>query len=205
MLIERPPKVYRRCFPGVTFRMPPSTDGKPKVYITFDDGPIPEATPMVLDILDRYDVKATFFMVGQNVERYPWLLEEVIKRGHQVANHTHRHIRGRGISPADYLKDVDECRKLTHSDLFRPPHGWMTSDQLREVKKHYRVVMFDLVTRDYSKLIDTDRIVRNVKKYARDGAIIVFHDSLKSCEKLERALPASLRWLKDNGYQFELL
>lgn len=177
-----------------------------KVYVTFDDGPIPQATPAVLDILDDFDVKATFFMVGQNVERYPELLQEVKKRGHRAANHSLHHIRGMGISAEEYLDDIEGCERLTGTRIFRPSHGWLTPAQLRAVKNAgYKVVMYDLVTRDYSRRLDAEDIVRNVKKYARNGSIIVFHDSLKSIDKLLTALPESLAWLKDEGYEFGLI
>lgn len=206
MIIERPPSWFRHLFPGVVFRMP-ATERKPgKVFLTFDDGPIPEVTPWVLDILDDFDVKATFFMVGQNVERHPDLLKEVIRRGHVAANHSLHHIRGLRISPADYIKDVENCEKYTQSRIYRPPHGYITPSQLRLLKKTgYNVVMFDLVTRDYSKKVSSDEVFNNVKKYSRDGSIIVFHDSLKSNEKLKTALPKALKWLKDQGFEFEVL
>lgn len=205
MLIERPPKWFRVMFPGVVFRMPPSAEGTKRVYLTFDDGPIPEATPWVLDTLDKFGAKATFFMVGQNIERYPELLEEVVRRGHKPANHTLHHIRGLKISALEYLKDAEACERYTKTNLIRPPHGWLTPSQLRELKRHYRVVMYDVVTRDYSKRIGADEVVGNVKRYTRDGSIIVFHDSLKSIKKLETALPVVLEWLKGEGYGFGVL
>lgn len=205
MFIERPPKWFRMLFPGAVFRMPESNQKPGKVYITFDDGPIPEVTPWVLDTLDTFHVKATFFMVGQNVERHPELLAEVKKRGHIAANHTLHHIRGLGISSREYIEDAEACERFTQSGLFRPPHGWLTPVQLNEVRKRYRVVMYDLVTRDYSRHIDAEDIVKNVKTLSRDGSIIVFHDSVKSYEKLKTALPESLRWLKGQGYEFGLL
>lgn len=205
MLIERPPLWYRLCFPGACFRMPPSHHHPGTVYVTFDDGPIPEMTPWVLDVLDEFDVKATFFMVGQNIERHPELLKEILQRGHRAGNHTLHHIRGLGISPGEYMADVEGCQRYTRSSLFRPPHGWLTHGQFRALKKKFTVVMFDLVTRDYSKKISAQEVVANVKKYTRDGSIIVFHDSLKSREKLVTALPESLRWLKSEGYRFALL
>ena len=205
MWIERPPGWFRKLFPGVVFKMPTSGEDPGVVYLTFDDGPIPEATPWVLDTLDKFDAKATFFMVGQNIERYPWLKEEVVKRGHIVANHTLHHIRGLKVTAEDYLKDAEECERYTGSKLLRPPHGWLTPSQLKELKKHYTVVMYDLVTRDYSDRITADDVVKNVKKYTRDGSIIVFHDSLKSIDKLKFALPAALGWLKETGYATALL
>lgn len=205
MWIERPPKWFRALFPGVVFRMPQSGNKPGTVYLTFDDGPIPEATPKVLDILDEHDVKATFFMVGQNIEKYPALLEEVLKRGHSVGNHSLHHIRGLRISPEEYLDDVEKCERYTGSKVFRPPHGWLTWAQLKKVKEDYKVVMFDLVTRDYSHKVSAENIVDNVRKLSRDGSIIVFHDSLKSIEKLKTALPESIRWLKAEGYSFGTL
>lgn len=203
MLIERPPKWFRALFPGALFRMDRSGMKPGKVFLTFDDGPIPEATPMVLDILDRFGVKATFFMVGQNVERYPGLLEEVKRRGHAVGNHTLHHIRGFKISAEDYVSDAEQGRKLTDSLLFRPPHGFLSPSQLKALKrKNYKVVMYDLITRDYSRRISSREIVDNVKKYTRDGSIIVFHDSLKSIEKLKTALPECIEWLSAQGYKF---
>lgn len=175
------------------------------VYLTFDDGPIPEATPRVLDELDKYEVKATFFMVGDNVRKYPGLYEKVRARGHKIGNHTMHHIRGLGIAPVDYMKDVEECEEIGKDGIFRPPHGWLTPGQMREVRRKYKVVMYDLITRDYSRRISAREVLDNVKKYTRPGSIIVFHDSLKSIEKLKTALPESIEWLKAEGYEFGVL
>lgn len=205
MLIERPPGWFRLLFPGVLFRMPESNSFPGTVFITFDDGPIPEATPWILDVLDRFGIKATFFMVGQNVERFPHLLEKVKIKGHKVANHTLHHIRGFRINPSEYRKDVEDCEKYFNTRLLRPPHGWLTPGQLKEMKKDYRIVMYDLITRDYSKNVTDREIVNNVKRYTRDGSIIVFHESLKSIEKLKTALPESLEWLCSRGYKFGVI
>ena len=205
MWIEQPPQWFRSLYPGVIFRLPKSDGSRRRVYITFDDGPIPEATPEVLDVLDNFGIKATFFMVGQNIERYPYLFEEVKKRGHLVANHSLHHIRGFGISPETYLRDVEDCEKYLNTRIYRPPHGLLTPGQLKKLRKHYRVVMHDVVTRDYSKRITAEDLVKNVKRYTRDGSIIVFHDSLKSIDKLRTALPECLSWLKSQGYEFSIL
>lgn len=202
MLIERPPRWFRWIFPGATFRIPSAKKGEKQIFLTFDDGPIPEVTPWVLDILDRYGVKATFFMVGQNVERHPELLEEVRRRGHSVGNHTLHHIQGASATTMRYMRDAAEGAALTGSDLFRPPHGWLRPRQLMALRKHYRVIMYDLVTRDYSKRVTSRRVVENVKRFTRDGSIIVFHDSLKSLPRLKEALPEALEWLKAEGYRF---
>lgn len=205
MFIERPPGWFRCLFPGAVFRLPSEKGKGKRVFVTFDDGPIPEATPWVLDTLDRFGIKATFFMVGQNVERSPALLEEVRKRGHAVGNHTLHHIQGASATTMRYMRDSAEGARLTGSSLFRPPHGWLRPRQLMALKKHYRVIMYDLVTRDYSRRVSAEDVVGIVKKFTRDGSIIVFHDSIKSMPRLKKALPECLRWLRDEGYEFHIL
>lgn len=203
-LVERPPRLFRALFPGDLFRVPPEKRSRGgellPVFLTFDDGPIPEITPKVLDILDEFDVKATFFMVGQNVERNPDLLAEVRGRGHSVGNHTHRHLQGIKVSLREYLDDVAEADALIGSPLFRPPHGWLRRSQAQALRKNHRVVMYDLVTRDYNASLSPDRVVRNVTELAREGSIVVFHDSIKSWPRLCEALPRSIEWLLSNGY-----
>ncbi len=202
MFIERPPRWFRWLFPGAIFRLPSRKRGEKRVFLTFDDGPIPEATPWVLDVLDRYGVKATFFMVGQNVERHPELLREVLSRGHAVGNHTLHHIQGASATTMRYMRDAAEGAALTGSCLFRPPHGWLRPRQLMALKKHYKVIMYDLVTRDYSRHLTAQQVIENVRKYTRDGSIIVFHDSLKSLPRIKEALPQALEWLLKEGYVF---
>lgn len=214
MLIERPPRLFRALVPGGIFRMPAGKSGH-DIYLTFDDGPIPEATPWVLDTLDRYGVKATFFMVGDNARRHPELAREVARRGHRIGNHTMHHLQGVKVTTRTYLRDVSEAQAHVCPEsvaeacdglpLFRPPHGWLRPRQARAMRKHYRVVMYDLVTRDYSRRLTAAQVLDNVKRYARPGAIVVFHDSLKSLPRLREALPPALEWLQEQGYEFKLL
>lgn len=204
MLIERPPKLVRRLLPEGLFRIRENYAQK-HVYLTFDDGPIPEVTPWVLDVLDRHGVKATFFMVGDNARRHPDLVKEVMARGHAVGNHTMHHLQGLRTNTEAYIADVDEAAHYIPSRLFRPPHGWLTRSQTRALTRDYRIVMYDLVTRDYSWRLKADDVTANVKRYARPGSIIVFHDSLKSWPRLQTALPESLAWLCEQGYKFELI
>lgn len=173
------------------------------VYLTFDDGPIPEATPFILKTLAEFGVHATFFMVGDNVRKHPELYDQIVAAGHQVGNHTFNHWGGFKYTTRSYSENVQKANDLIHSHLFRPPHGWMRWEQYFWVGRKYRIVMWDLVTRDYSKWMTADDIVANVKRYARNGSIITFHDSLKSIDKLHYALPESLRWLKEQGYEFK--
>lgn len=204
MLIERPPICFRLTVPGGLFRRH-EPGHQHAVYLTFDDGPIPEVTPWVLDMLDRYGIKATFFMVGDNVRKHPEVYEEVVRRGHRIGNHTMHHVSGFRLTRRSYLRDVAEARQYIDSDLFRPPHGWLRPRQTWALHEQFRVVMFDLVTRDYSKWLRPQDVVRNVKRFARDGSVIVFHDSLKSWPRLQEALSQALEWLLEQGYEFRLL
>lgn len=203
MWIEQPPTFYRLLFTEAWWRI--KRRGRKVVYLTFDDGPVPEETPWVLDLLDREGIKATFFMVGDNVRRHPELLEEVRRRGHSYGNHTMHHLQGIKECNAKYFRDITEADNLIQSSLFRPPHGIMWPGQARLIKRHYNVVMYDLVTRDYSKRIDGERVLDNVKRYARNGSIIVFHDSIKAHKNMRYALPKAIKWLKEQGYEFEPL
>ena len=202
--IERPPLFFRWLTPGGLFRLPDRGKRK-RVYLTFDDGPVPEVTPWVLDVLDRYGIKATFFMVGENAMRYPGLLKEVIARGHAIGNHTHHHLAGQSVSCRRYLRDVAEAAGHLPTTLFRPPHGWLRPRQTLALRKRYRIVMYDLVTRDYSRRLNAGDVVRNVRRYARNGSVIVFHDSIKAFPRLEKALPEALEWLLEEGYEFSII
>lgn len=201
MLIEQPPKLLRLLYPRALWRM----DKKVKaVYLTFDDGPIPVVTPWVLDLLDKYHIKATFFMVGDNIRKHPEEFRMVVERGHRLGNHTFNHIRGFEYLSSNYLANTDKANEYLHTDLFRPPHGHMRWAQYHVLKRKYRIVMWDLVTRDYSKRLNGPQVLANVKRYARNGSIITFHDSLKSEQNLRYALPRAIEWLLDQGYQFRV-
>ena len=197
------------------------------VYLTFDDGPIPESTPFILDTLKEHGVKATFFVVGENVKRYPDLFRRIISEGHSIGNHTYNHMGSLKHYVRTYLSNIETANAVMetaanvggsensslftlHSSLekplFRPPHGWMwLSAYHLLMKKGYTIVMWDLVTRDYSRNLNAFDIFRNVVYYSRNGSIITFHDSLKSIQKLKYALPASIRYLKEQGYELKTL
>jgi len=203
MLIERPPCLYRLLFPEAIWRI--KRHGRRVVYLTFDDGPIPEVTPWILDTLDRLGVKATFFLVGDNVRRHPELLADIRRRGHSYGNHTMHHVHGIKSSRRAYLKDITEADRLIDSPLFRPPHGLLWGGQAKAVKHKYNLVMYDLITRDYNHKLSPERVLHNVKRYARNGSIIVFHDSLKARRNMEWAMPRAVEWLLSQGYEFDVL
>ena len=201
MFIEQPAVYLRWLYPHALWRM---NRHERSVYLTFDDGPIPEATPFILDVLKEHGVHATFFMVGDNVRKHPELYQRIIAEGHQVGNHTHNHSSGIRRSLHDYSYNVEKANAYIHSRLFRPPHGWMRLAQYALLSRKYKVVMWDLVTRDYSKWMTAEDIFNTVKRYARNGSIITFHDSLKSIDKLRTALPKSICWLEEQGYEFKV-
>ena len=200
MIIEQPAIFLRWIYPHALWRM---DRHRKAVYLTFDDGPIPAATPFILDTLERFGARATFFMVGDNAQKYPHLVREVRSRGHRIGNHTFHHLGGLKWKYEEYLQDVYLANELLHTDLFRPPHGWMRVSQYHRLRKEgFKVVMWDVVTRDYSCYLSADDVVQNVKRYTRPGSIITFHDSLKSIDKLKGALPRALQWLCEQGYEF---
>ncbi|MBQ9561211.1 MAG: polysaccharide deacetylase family protein [Prevotella sp.] len=202
MLIEQPSKWLRWIYPKALWRINPEEHA---VYLTFDDGPIPESTPFILDTLKEYGAKATFFMVGENVTRHHDLYQRILDEGHQVGNHTYNHMGSLKHYIVTYYNNVEKANEVIHSHLFRPPHGWMWFGAYNMLRRKYKIVMWDLVTRDYSHLLNAFDVLRNVVLYTRNGSIITFHDSLKSIEKLRYALPASLRYLKEQGYEFKVI
>ena len=202
MFIEQPPFFYRMLFPETIWRIP---GDKKTVYLTFDDGPIPQVTPWVLDVLDYYEVKATFFCFGDNVARNPNLFQVIRNRGHQVGNHTMNHVQGMSMSPEKYVRNVMNAHDLIQSRLFRPPHGHMLPGQAKLLKKDFSIIMWDVVTRDYSNKLSGEQVFGNVKRYARNGSIIVFHDSIKAERNLHYALPRTINWLRENGFLFKTL
>lgn len=205
MFIEQPPEFFRKLYPGAVWRMDPNEKA---VYLTFDDGPIPEVTPWVLDLLDKHNIKATFFMVGDNIRKHPDEFRMVVERGHRIGNHTFNHIRGFEYTAKNYLGNTEQAKifmemggdincnveKVLYPLLFRPPHGHMFANQYLTLKRTYKIVMWDLVTRDYSKKLRGPQVLANVMRYARNGSIITFHDSLKSwCNgNLQYALPRAI-------------
>ncbi len=221
MLIEQPSKWLRRLYPGALWRVNPEEKA---VYLTFDDGPIPEVTPWVIDLLERYGVKATFFMVGDNISKYPEIFRLVVEKGHRMGNHTFNHIRGfsrKYFTSYSYLENTEKAYDLMREQmkglncsesqlrplLFRPPHGHMGWAQYITLKRRYRIVMWDLVTRDYSKKLRGPQVLANVLRYTRNGSIITFHDSLKSWQNgnLQYALPRAIEFFMEEGYQMKML
>jgi peptidoglycan/xylan/chitin deacetylase (PgdA/CDA1 family) len=193
--------IWQTLYPYGVFRT-----GK-AVYLTFDDGPIPEVTPKVLAILAQYKVKATFFMVGENVDKHPEVYEQVVKAGHRIGNHTYNHIKGWHCTTATYLGNVEQCQeRIGDTNLFRPPYGKATWLQRRMLHlMGYKLIYWDILTRDYDKHVTPEQMLRLIQRETREGSIINFHDSLKSNERMLEVLPKAIEWLQKEGYELATL
>lgn len=200
MLIEQTPDFIRKLIPGAVWRLPQK---EKTIYLTFDDGPIPEITPWVLDLLKKYDIKATFFCVGDNVRKYPEVFKMITDAGHAVGNHTFNHLQGFKVKSSKYVENVELADSYIHSKLFRPPHGHLRINQGRKLANRFKLIMWDVVTRDYNKKLSGEYVLNVVKRYARNGSLIVFHDSIKAEKNMKYALPKAIEFLISQGYKFK--
>lgn len=197
-----PPFILRTLMPGLTWKV--NTTEK-VIYVTFDDGPHPEITPRVLDILDQFQAKATFFCVGENVKKYPDTYQEILRRGHQTGNHSHNHLKGWMTGNKDYFNNIKQAAELIDSKLFRPPYGKITPGQSRHLKKQFQIVMWSVISYDFYAGISPEQCLKNVVNNSHPGTIAVFHDSEKSAKNMLYALPRYLETMKTIGYVFRSL
>jgi peptidoglycan/xylan/chitin deacetylase (PgdA/CDA1 family) len=175
------------------------------IYLTFDDGPVPDITPAVLAILDQYKWKATFFCVGENVSKHPDIYNEILQQGHKTGNHTYNHLKGFSCNSADYLLNVQKAAQFIDSDLFRPPHGQISAKQIKLLKNDYQLVMWDVITHDYNQKLTPEQVLSNITNNVRSGSIVVFHDSVKAADNMLTVLPLALDFWISKGYTFGLL
>lgn len=184
---------------SITWKLPAN---EKVMYLTFDDGPIPEVTLEVLTILKSYNAKATFFMVGENVQRYPEVLQKIIADGHNIGNHTFNHLNGVKVSDKDYYRNILMAKEHINSKLFRPPYGRIRTRQIMEIKKHYQIVLWSVLSGDFDQSITDEKCLKNVIKHSKSGSIVVFHDSLKARERMLFALHGTLEHFSKLGFQF---
>lgn len=202
MYLVHTPKCVQSLFSGFTWKMPAST---PQLFLTFDDGPIPEVTPWVLETLREYNAKATFFCVGDNVRRYPDVFDAVLDHGHTVGNHTFNHLSGWKTENDDYFDNIKHCSTWVDSPLFRPPYGKIKPSQILTLRHQYQIVLWDVLSGDFDKDLTPEECLQNVIHHATPGSIIVFHDSLKAEKNLRYALPKVLEYFTDRGFTFEAI
>jgi peptidoglycan-N-acetylglucosamine deacetylase len=175
------------------------------VYLTFDDGPIPEITPWVLDLLRSENIRATFFCVGENVVRYPEVYSQILEDGHSVGNHTFNHWQGLKHDNKAFFDNVEKASRYIDSNLFRSPHGWLKKSQYNHLSKEFRIIMWDVISCDYNSGISSERVFRNITDYVRSGSVITFHDSIKAEKNLKEALPKAIHWIKEQDFRFEAI
>ncbi|MFV8341793.1 polysaccharide deacetylase family protein [Flavobacterium sp. XS2P39] len=186
----------------------PNTENK--VYLTFDDGPIPEITEWVLEELRKHNSKATFFCIGDNINKHPELFKKVISEGHAIGNHTYKHLNGWKTATQDYLVNTELCQEMIykHSEvsnlkpkLFRPPYGKIKTSQSKQIRKlGYQIIMWDVLSADFDQNLSKEACLENVLSNVKSGSIIVFHDSIKAFKNLEYALPRTLAYLNENNF-----
>jgi len=209
ILFTKPPillrSVYRKCLWTV------NTTEK-VVYLTFDDGPIPEVTPFVLDQLKKYNALATFFCIGRNIEENPHIFDRIIAEGHGIGNHSYDHLNGWQTSNEDYYANIEKCGETLKeqypaysSQLFRPPYGKLKPAQYKFLKDRYKIVLWDVLSFDFDQKIAEEKVLNNVITNAEPGSVIVFHDSLKAQQKVEYALPKVLEHFSAKGFKFDKL
>ena len=212
------PKFVQRMFPKRIWAFPNS--GK-KIYLTFDDGPIPEVTPWVLDLLQQHNAKATFFCIGDNIAKHPEIFKRIISEGHAIGNHTFNHLNGWKTKPEDYIENVlkakseivhrissiypEQSQKVApYTTFFRPPYGKITSVQAKSIQqKGYQIVMWNVLSADYDTSISAEKCFKNVAENIKPGSIVVFHDSLKAQKNMQYALPKVLELIAENGWSCE--
>jgi len=202
MYFHKTPELLKPIYNDLVWDVPTT---EREIFITFDDGPVPDATTIALDILKDYEVKATFFCIGDNVIKHPDIFERVIAEGHGIGNHSLNHLNGWKYNDYSYVKNVLECARLVDSKLYRPPYGKIKRSQATALRKRFTVVMWDVISGDFDHKVSMDKCVRNVTDNAVPGSIIVFHDSRKAMEKMAYALPRVIEYFRDEGYSFGII
>lgn len=211
MYSVRPNRLMRKVYSSALWRV--RTKEK-KIFLTFDDGPVPEITPWVLSVLKEHKAKATFFCIGDNIEKNTDIFRQVIAEGHTIGNHTYNHLNGWKTNSKVYLENVEKCQTIIQknsdsqskiSTVFRPPYGRMKRSQFSSLKYNYSVVMWDVLSGDFDETISEEKCLKNVLSKTREGSIVVFHDSIKSKKNLFFALPKFLEYFSQRGYTFSAL
>jgi len=194
--------ILKTLFPHLIWDIP---SNEKNIYLTFDDGPHPEITPEVFNILDKYNAKATFFCVGENVNKFASTYRQILSRGHKAGNHTFNHLNGWKTPSDEYYNNIEKCAELVDSQLFRPPYGRIKATQAAYLKMHYRIIMWSVLTEDYNKGLSQEQCLEKAIKRTRPGLILIFHDSEKAQKNMLFALPRFLEHFTQLGYRFPVI
>lgn len=202
MYSVRPNWLMRKTYSSAIWRIPTR---EKKIFLTFDDGPIPEVTPWVLSELKKYKAKATFFCIGANVEKHPDIFRQLVTEGHSTGNHTFNHLNGWKTKTKEYLKNVERCSSVIQppTHLFRPPYGKMQFSQFSQLRTQHSIIMWDVLSGDFDQTISEEKCLKNVISKTREGSIVVFHDSIKAKKNLYYTLPKFLEHFSKAGFSFE--
>lgn len=201
-ILIQPRNFFKKIYPKAVWHLPRN---EKTIYLTFDDGPIPQLTDWVLQELNAFNAKATFFCVGENVLKHPEVFDRIKNNGHTVANHTMHHVKGFKNTLNDYLKEVDACESLTKTKLFRPPYGQLKRSQYKALtERNYKIVLWDVISYDY-EIISQQSCAKKVLRNAKGGSIVLFHDNLKAEKNLKYTLPLVLKHFTDLNYTFKAL
>lgn len=202
MYFVNTPFFLRWMYPNVTWNR--SRLDK-KIYLTFDDGPIPEITPWILDLLQEHQIKATFFCVGENIVKHPTIYQRLIREGHRIGNHTFNHLKGWDTPDDIYFQNIELCQQHTQSNLFRPPYARAKKSQINLLTKEYELIYYDVLSGDFDLNLSPEQCYKNVLKHTKNGSIIVFHDNLKAIPRVKYALPKVIVHFLEKGYTFDTL
>ena len=202
MYLIKTPKFIQALFPNFIWKIDTVQN---EIFLTFDDGPIPEVTPWVLETLEAYNAKATFFCVGDNVQKHPDIFDMVVQAGHGIGNHTFNHLAGWSTENIRYFHNIRQCAHLTKTDLFRPPYGRIRPSQAQFLTRHYKIIMWDVLSGDFDQNLNKEECADNVISKAGPGSIVVFHDSLKAQRNMKYALHATLEHYSGLGYTFSAI
>ncbi len=202
MFLAKSPEIIKKFYSRLIWDIP---NNENKIYLTFDDGPTPEITEWVLDLLEQHQIKATFFCLGNNVQKHPEIAKKTKAAGHLIANHSYNHINGWYAEDEYYLSDIEKCKEVFSSSLFRPPYGRIKKSQIAQLVEDYKIIMWDVLSGDFDLKTTPEKCYQNVVKHTKSGSIIVYHDSVKAAENLKSTLPKTIAYLLKEGFVFDVI
>ncbi|MEP2772541.1 MAG: polysaccharide deacetylase family protein [Fulvivirga sp.] len=208
MMLHKTPRLIQWLYPSLTWKKNVSDNS---IYLTFDDGPIPGLTEYILDELKRFDVKATFFCVGDNLRKHPQIAQRALSEGHRLGNHSYNHLNGWQTNTLDYVSNVVRCQRELYDlhnpepQLLRPPYGKIKRSQIKHLKEKYEIIMWDVLSGDFLPTISPEKCLSKSISSTKPGSIIIFHDNIKAEKNVRYALPRYIEHFKNQGYSFQTL